>query len=191
MLKLFFVIFTSLFLLNSCVETIVVGTVTAGAVILSDGSIFDLSQDSRIKTSIKRSFKDDVERESYENINVNVYSGKVMLTGYVNNRTYKNKAVKKVKSIKPEIEVIDEIMVFSSNYKVNPISDSFISTQISLKLKTAKDVTSWNYEYDVVDGIVYIIGMAKNKDELKKATDVISRIKGVKKVISYILIATN
>ena len=177
--------------LEGCVETVVVGTVATGAVVLSDGNVFDLSQDGRIEKSIRKSFKNEDDMENYKNINVIVYNGKVILTGYVNDSTYKVKAVQKARGTKPGIEVVDEITIFAPTYKINSVSDSFISSQISLKLKTTKGIKSGNYKYDVVDGIVFIIGKAESKKEMQKTTDLISRIKGVKKVISYIAVANN
>ncbi len=180
-----------LFLLSSCVETVVVGTVAAGAIILSDGSIFDLSQDGRIRSSIIKSFKEDENKDGYDNIEVVVFSGKAMLTGYVNDASYKTRAVRKAKSTKPDIEVIDEIMVFNHNYKLNSANDSWISSQISLKMKATSGIKSGNYEYDVVDGSVFIIGVANNNEEFKKVCDLISRVKGVNKVITYITFVSN
>ena len=47
-LILFFTVF-----LTGCVETVVVGTVATGAYVMSDGSIFDTNQDSRIESAIE------------------------------------------------------------------------------------------------------------------------------------------
>ena len=190
MLKKFILLFFCLSLLNGCVETVVVGTVAVGAVVLSDGSVFDLSQDSRIEVSIKKSFKDDNGGDGYKNIDISVYNSKVMLTGYVNDSTYKTRAVQKARGTKPGIQVIDEIMIFAPSYKTGLINDSFISSQVSLKMKATNGIISSNYKYNVVDGIVFIIGKAEDKKEMQKTTDLISRIKGVKKVVSYIVVAT-
>lgn len=191
MLKKFAILISCLCTLSGCVETVVVGTVAVGAVMLSDGSVFDLSQDSRIETSVRKSFKQDNDKDGYKHININVYNGKVMLTGYVNDSIYKARAVQKARGTKPGIEVIDEIMIFAPSYNAGSINDSFISSQISLKMKATNGIVSGNYEYNVVDGMVFIIGKAENRQELQKVTDLISRIKGVKKVISYIVVATS
>lgn len=178
-------LFFLLIVLVSCVETVVVGTVVGGAIILNDGSIFDLSQDSRIKSSIVKSLKKD-NNDNYKHISVNVFNGRVMLTGYVNNSVYKVKAVNEARAIKEDVEVLDEIMVLNPNYKLSSTSDSFISNQISLKIKTSKNIKSSNYKYDVVDGNVFILGVAKDKKEFDEVCDIVRRIKGVNKVITYI-----
>ena len=170
--------------LTGCVETVVVGTVATGAYVMTDGSIFDASQDSRIESSIKDTFK---ENDNLKNINVNSFNGRVLLTGYIrNNEAYKKTAVTTARATRPGIEVIDEIIIISSNYNVSTFSDSMISSQIYMKLKATSGVTSGNYKYDVVDGVVYIIGKASTKSELQTVANTISQIKGVKQVISYV-----
>ena len=77
-------------------------------------------------------------------------------------------------------------MVLNPNYKLSSTSDSFISNQISLKIKTSKNIKSSNYKYDVVDGNVFILGVAKDKKEFDEVCDIVRRIKGVNKVITYI-----
>ena len=178
-LILFFTVF-----LTGCVETVVVGTVATGAYVMSDGSIFDTSQDSRIESSIEDTFK---ENDNLKNINVNSFNGRVLLTGYVrNNESYKKAAVTTARATRPGIEVIDEIIVISDNYSIGSVADSMISSQIYMKLKATSGVTSGNYKYDVVDGVVYIIGKASTKAELQTVANTISQIKGVKKVVSYV-----
>ncbi len=180
--KIFF-LFCSI-LLVGCVETVVVGTVATGAYVMSDGSIFDTNQDSRIESAIEDTLN---ENDNLKHINVNSFNGRVLLTGYVrNNELYKKTAVSKARATRPGIEVIDEIIVISNNYSIGTISDSMISSQIYMKLKATIGVASGNYKYDVVDGVVYIIGKASNKEELQITTNLISKIKGVKQVVSYI-----
>lgn len=183
MLFKIFILFFTVFL-TGCVETVVVGTVATGAYVMSDGSIFDTNQDSRIESAIEDTLN---ENNNLKKINVNSFDGRVLLTGYVrNSESYKKTAVTTARATRPGIEVIDEIIVISDNYSVGSVADSMISSQIYMKLKATSGVTSGNYKYDVVDGVVYIIGKASNKEELQITTNLISKIKGVKQVVSYI-----
>ena len=190
MIKKITFLFFALIALASCVETVVVGTAVVGTMVLADGSVVDLSQDGRIKSSVVKTLKEEKD-DGYKNIEVNVFNAKIMLTGYVNDPSYKSKAVRKARSTKQDIEIIEEIMVFNHNYKPNSINDSWISSQISIKMKATRGIKSGNYEYNVLDGVVFIIGAAKNKDEIKKVADLVSKVKGVRKVVSYITIVSN
>ena len=84
--------------------------------------------------------------------------------------------------------VYDEIMIFGQDYKTNSINDTYISSEISNRLRFAKDIKSGNYEYEVVDANVFIMGRARSKKEFKKVISVLRHTKSVKKVVSYIFI---
>ena len=48
------------------------------------------------------------------------------------------------------------------------------------------DITSVNYKITVDDGILYMMGIAKNKEELQKVIDIIQATDGIKKIISHV-----
>ena len=192
--KIFALSFTIL-ILSSCVETVVVGTVAAGAYVAGNRnkSITTSKKNNYIldnteTMSLKDYLKNNPNKKGLKNVNVNVFEKIIMLTGYVNNSNLKTLVGGIAKSKKPNNEIINEIMVFDNDYNVSSFRDSVISFRISWKLKGASEIHSNNYKYDVVDGNVFIIGLASDKEELKKTTNIISQINGVKKVVSYIKI---
>lgn len=192
--KIFALSFTIL-ILSSCVETVVVGTVAAGAYVagnrnksITTSKKNNYILDSTETTSLKDYLKNNPNKKGLKNVNVNVFEKIIMLTGYVNNSNLKTLVGGIAKSKKPNNEIINEIMVFNNDYNVSSFRDSVISFRISWKLKGASEINYNNYKYDVVDGNVFIIGLASDKEELKKTTNIISQINGVKKVVSYIKI---
>ena len=193
--KKIFALSFAMLILSSCVETVVVGTVAAGAYVAGNRnkSITTSKKNNYIldgteTTSLKDYLKNNPNKKGLKNVNVNVFEKIIMLTGYVNNSNLKTLVGGIAKSKKPNNEIINEIMVFDNDYNVSSFRDSVISFRISWKLKGASEIHSNNYKYDVVDGNVFIIGLASDKEELKKTTNIISQINGVKKVISYIKI---
>ena len=193
--KKIFALSFAMLILSSCVETVVVGTVAAGAYVAGNRnkSITTSKKNNYIldgteTTSLKDYLKNNPNKKGLKNVNVNVFEKIIMLTGYVNNSNLKTLVGGIAKSKKPNNEIINEIMVFDNDYNVSSFRDSVISFRISWKLKGASEIHSNNYKYDVVDGNVFIIGLASDKEELKKTTNIISQINGVKKVVSYIKI---
>ena len=193
--KKIFALSFAMLILSSCVETVVVGTVAAGAYVagnrnksITTSKKNNYILDSTETMSLKDYLKNNPNKKGLKNVNVNVFEKIIMLTGYVNNSNLKTLVGGIAKSKKPNNEIINEIMVFDNDYNVSSFRDSVISFRISWKLKGASEIHSNNYKYDVVDGNVFIIGLASDKEELKKTTNIISQINGVKKVISYIKI---
>ena len=193
--KKIFALSFAMLILSSCVETVVVGTVAAGAYVagnrnksITTSKKNNYILDSTETMSLKDYLKNNPNKKGLKNVNVNVFEKIIMLTGYVNNSNLKTLVGGIAKSKKPNNEIINEIMVFDNDYNVSSFRDSVISFRISWKLKGASEINYNNYKYDVVDGNVFIIGLASDKEELKKTTNIISQINGVKKVISYIKI---
>ncbi len=193
--KKIFTLSFAMLILSSCVETVVVGTVAAGAYVAGNRNKSITASkknnyilDSTETMSLKDYLKNNPNKKGLKNVNVNVFEERIMLTGYVNNSNLKTLVGGIAKSKKPNNEIINEIMVFDKDYSVSSFRDSVISFRISWKLKGASEINSNNYKYDVVDGNVFIIGLASDKEELQKTTNIISQINGVKKVVSYIKI---
>lgn len=193
--KKIFTLSFAMLILSSCVETVVVGTVAAGAYVAGNRNKSITASkknnyilDSTETMSLKDYLKNNPNKKGLKNVNVNVFEERIMLTGYVNNGNLKTLVGGIAKSKKPNNEIINEIMVFDKDYNVSSFRDSVISFRISWKLKGASEINSNNYKYDVVDGNVFIIGLASDKEELQKTTNIISQINGVKKVVSYIKI---
>ena len=64
--------------------------------------------------------------------------------------------------------------------------DLVMKTKIKAKLLINKDIFNLNYSVEVVNGVVYLIGIAQNKDELDRVINISENTYGVKNVISYV-----
>ena len=154
--KKIFALSFAMLILSSCVETVVVGTVAAGAYVAGNRnkSITTSKKNNYIldgteTMSLKDYLKNNPNKKGLKNVNVNVFEKIIMLTGYVNNSNLKTLVGGIAKSKKPNNEIINEIMVFDNDYNVSSFRDSVISFRISWKLKGASEIHSNNYKYDV------------------------------------------
>ncbi|MEK9645333.1 MAG: BON domain-containing protein, partial [Alphaproteobacteria bacterium] len=66
--------------------------------------------------------------------------------------------------------------------------DTIISTELKTKLLFDSKVSSINYSIETVDGVVYLIGIAQNREELNRVTNYARNLGYVKKVVSYVTI---
>ncbi len=145
--------------------------------------------DMTLWTAITRNLlKNELAREVYDKVSIKVYEGRVMLAGSVKKQEDKVELLRIIWAQNKVIEVIDEVRIdptggirFTTYAK-----DSWITTQIKSKLILNKVVQSVNYSVETIDGIVYLIGVAKNEEELSLATQIAGTVNGVAKVVSYI-----
>jgi osmotically-inducible protein OsmY len=172
--------------LNSCMAPLVVG---GGAVVAGTASrekrIGSSISDTQISNEIKKIFqKNNVEM--HDRINVNVQNGEVLLTGMVNNESWKNEAVTIASSVPDVKEVHDYIEVGNLEGITNLVKDSWITSNAKSKLMVLSDVHSLNFQVKTVNNVIYLTGIAQNQAELDKVTKALQDIGGVRKIVSLV-----
>jgi osmotically-inducible protein OsmY len=188
-----YLLITTLFLTNACVETVVVGAAATGVVVSQEKSIDDTRNDLIIETKIQGQFAKEGLKTPTNSIGVTVDEQRVLLTGFVDDEKMISKASELAWKVPGVKEVIDEIQ-FNENKTflgttANYFSDVAITTQISSKLLFDKKIASANFEVITVNRIVYLIGVARSKSEISIANDIAAKTPGVKKVISHVRVS--
>ncbi|MBP7710707.1 MAG: BON domain-containing protein, partial [Rickettsiales bacterium] len=69
--------------------------------------------------------------------------------------------------------------------------DYVLTLRIETALLLAREVSTVNYKVTTVSGVVYLLGVASDDDELQKVLSKISKIRGVKKIVNYIILAND
>jgi osmotically-inducible protein OsmY len=174
-----------LFLTNACIETAIVGTATtAGAVVVQERTAGKAVDDTTIFWKIKGLYLGE-NTDLLSQVAIEVIEGRVHLTGSVNNDGAKAKAVSLAWKPEGVREVIDEINVVEGKTLKGLATSEWIQSQVISRLILEKGVRSANYSVEVVDSVVYIMGIAQSNEELEKVTTIASRVKGVKRVVNH------
>ena len=121
-------------------------------------------------------------------IGVDVYEGRVLLTGASKNTKITDQAVKIAWKINGVKNVINEIQVGHSSSISNFAQDAWITTQVKSNITLDSTIYSINYTIETVNGTVYLIGIAQNKKELDNVKNHASKTKFVRNVISHVRI---
>ncbi|NRA74065.1 MAG: BON domain-containing protein [Rickettsiales bacterium] len=181
-------------MLSSCIPLLIGG---GGAAILAGGklvkqektvgeSLNDTTIWSKIRANLSRRGIDNVMLGS---INVKVSEGRVLLTGTISNKHKVIPILQACWSVHGVKEVINELQIADKKEKTSVlggISDAWITTKIKAKLLAARDIPSVNYTVETIDKVVYLFGIGKFQEELNRVIDVVSSIKQVKKIVSYV-----
>jgi osmotically-inducible protein OsmY len=120
------------------------------------------------------------------NVGVDVLEGRVMLTGSVEQIDERIEATKLAWGIKGVNEVINEIQISNDEGILDYADDLVMKTKINAKLLLEKNILNLNYSVEVVNGIVYLIGIAQDQKELDAVTEISKNTYGVISVISYV-----
>ena len=167
----------------SCVQSAI--TSIAGNAAISekglDKSITDTFLFAKIKSNLVK-----LNLKNLTNIIVIVYQGKVILIGEIKNHEERLKIVKSIWKIPGVKELYNELLI-GNNYSIyQRTKDMFLSSKIKTVLLFHKEIYTNNYEIEVFNSIVYLVGIARNPEEHILLEDKIRKFSGVKKLISFV-----
>ena len=122
----------------------------------------------------------------HHRININVYEGRVLLTGRILTKKMQEDAVRLAWHVPGVKAVIDDTVVGEPRTLLEYAKDKWISTKLNTLLFVESTISSRNYEIVVVDGVVYLVGVCQDKKELDHIIEICRTTKHVKKVVSYV-----
>ena len=184
------------FSLSSCVETIVVGTGISGGLAYREKTIKDTRTDVKIATKIGVKFIKNGLKNPGNSVDITVNEGRVLLTGIVRDAKKAKLAQDLSWKVKDVDEVIDEIKIKEDGKMTfadvgSALYDYLITAEIEAKFALAKNLRTLNYQITTVDNEVYILGVAIDQEEMDRAVNIASRVRGVAKVVNHIIIAND
>ncbi len=171
--------------LQCCIAAAVGGGATLGVAAAQERSLADAVDDVAIYAAVnQRLLQKDLDL--YASIGIEVIEARVLLTGTVRKPEHRVEAVRLAWQAEGVKEVINEVQVTDKDGITDYARDAWISTQLKTKLMFDKKISAINYNVETVNRIVYIIGIAQDKDELSRATNHARTIPHVRKVVSHV-----
>jgi len=124
-------------------------------------------------------------------IEKSVNNGSVLLTGRVDTIEQKVLATKLAWEIKGVREVVNEVQVTQDSSLRDKAKDLAASAQLRAALIGDQNVSSLNFSIDVVNGIVYLSGVASDEMEKERVIAHAQELRFAKKVVNYIILETD
>lgn len=124
--------------------------------------------------------------EMFTKLDLTIMEGRVLITGAVQKPEYRDAAVRFAWQAPGVRQVINEIRIEPSGGVSGYTKDSWIITQFRTKLITDSNIESINYKFDSDNGNIYILGVARDQEELQRVINHARNISYVKEVVSYV-----
>ncbi len=144
-------------------------------------SINDVNAGRAIKARMSR-----VEGYTLNEVDVEVAEGIVLLSGSVPTERDSQEAERIAWSSPHVKQVGNEIRLNSKPDLVRTTKDTVLHQSIKTRMATNKNVKSRNFNLEVSDGVVYLLGVARTPEELAHAAHIASTTKGTRQVVSYV-----
>lgn len=173
--------------LTACVSAVAgigAAAVTAGT---TEKGLGTSISDGVIKVKISDRFL-SVNADLFSNVTVSVNDGSVLLTGNVNLPEEKVQATQLVWDTRGVIEVINEIDVKDTSSLKDIAKDLAAAAQLRAKMIADQEISSINFSVDVVNGTVFITGIASSEDEVNRVVEHARSLRFADDVKNYIRI---
>jgi len=159
--------------------------IDVGTMLAADRSLYNVADDFAIKSEITEAIFDEALLLT---VSTDVYQGMVMLTGTVKDGAAKKQAEKHARRVTGVREVFNEIQVTDEVGITATVGDLVIENKLKAYLFMAPGVSSINFRWRAVNGVVYFMGIAKSRKELDKVLSV-AHLHGVTKIITHIFLS--
>ena len=172
--------------LTGCVGMIIGGAATAGVAAYQERGIKGVAADTETATRVRAKIL-EADNQLFSDVGVEVYEGRVLLTGRVPSEEKRAEAVKISWSVVKVKDVINEVAV-SENPLLDLANDTWITTKLKSKMTFDKDILAINYSIETVGAVIYLIGIAQDKAELQRVLNHARSIDYVKRVVNHVRI---
>jgi osmotically-inducible protein OsmY len=172
--------------LSGCAEVLLGAAATTGLTIAEERSVGGAVDDLTIRGELNHIFFQE-NIDLYQDVSFSVIEGRVLLKGSVPTPEDRVRALQLAWQADGVREVINEIQVTDESGLLDFARDTLISTQLKANLLFDGDVLSINYSVETVNGTVYLMGIARNDDELARVIDHARNIDDVKRIVAHVV----
>ena len=170
--------------LIGCTGAVVGAGAAAGVAAFEERTIGTVADDTKIAAQIRLAIMDRGPDYALK-IGIEVFEGRVLLTGLVPTENMRAEAVQKSWGISGVKDVLNEVQI-SSGSLIGTARDAWISAQLTTRIAMDEKIYSINYVIETVGGVVYLLGIAQNQMELNRVIAHSRNLKYVKKVINHV-----
>ncbi|MBO5997587.1 MAG: BON domain-containing protein [Alphaproteobacteria bacterium] len=156
-----------------------------GAVVMDERELEDDWNDTKINMTIRNNFLRDKINYVLD-VEITVFEGEVMLNGAIPTIEDMERIVEIAWEIPAVTKVYNHIRLEQPATLADTAEDALIASSIRTQLTMTSGITSVNYKITVDDGVLYMMGIAKNKEELQMVMDIIHATDGIEKVVSHV-----
>ena len=163
---------------------------SVGVSAASERGLSGTVDDTKLQTSIAAALI-GANPKAFLDVSVNIYEGVVTLTGKVRNPQEQVDAVRVTWQVAGVRQVNDDIQVEDKSTLIDEARDIRIADTLKAQLFIDRDVKNINYTVDCVNGVVYLMGIAQNQNELDRVIGHARNIGGVSRVVNQVILKTD
>lgn len=172
--------------LAGCIVAAVGGAAAGGyTLVTEERTPQQLAQDASIGAVAHKNWS-DANVELARDLTATVYDGRLLVTGIVPNAEMKAQAEELARKIDGVKEIHNEIEVGQPTNLAQDARDNVVSNTLRTQLLTDSEVRSSNFIVHTMNGVLYIMGYARNAPERDRVLAYARNLANVKRVVYFI-----
>jgi osmotically-inducible protein OsmY len=172
---------------SGCVAVTGAAAVAGGMVAVQDRTIGRSLDDAAASNTVKTRLM-ALDNAAYMRVDVEMAQGQLLLSGTTPTAEHKAMAERIAWSVAGIDEVANEIEVGRNPGMLRSGLDNFITAQVRTKILADSQIKGVNYNIETQKGVVYLMGLARSEEELQRAAESASMVRGVERVVSYVVV---
>lgn len=125
------------------------------------------------------------DRVAFQEVDVEVANRNLLLSGTAPTAEHREAAETIARSVRTVDNVYNEIIVGEPSSIMRSAQDELITAQIRARLTASRSVRAINVNIETFHGNVYLMGIARTEEELRRAAEIASVVGGVRRVVSF------
>ena len=167
---------------------LVVGVAATGAVMAAQERGFEGgARDTAIRAEINHYWLQS-DHETYLRLTLQVWEGRVLVGGALPDAAQRAEALQLAWKVEGVREVINEVQIVAPRDVGRYTRDLVTEWDIYQRLTFTREIDSINYSVEVVNGTVYLLGVARDQAELDRAVAVIREVAHVRRIANHVLL---
>lgn len=166
--------------LSACAPLVVGGAVVGGLSATDRRTTGSQVEDEGIELKVASALRQSIGNRIHAN--VTSYNRQVLLSGEVPTDQARQQAEQIAQRVENVRSVVNDLAVMPKSTLAQRSNDALITGKVKASLVDAKDLSAAAVKVVTERGVVYLMGRVTER-EVKRATEIASRVSGVKKVV--------
>jgi osmotically-inducible protein OsmY len=172
--------------LSGCIAAAAVGTVAGVQTIRQERTVGNALDDRAIKTTLDGKLRQTPGLRF--GVATTVVEGRVLLAGHVTKPEERLEASRVAWTIHGVVKVDNDLEVTDSWGWLDRPQDFIMRQALVAKLAVDGSIKSVNYTTDVVHGVVYLMGVAQDQEEVDRVVAHANSLNNVRRVENYVVL---
>lgn len=162
--------------------------IDAATTVVEDRKFSNVMDDTEIKANVIKRLLTPTDNDLFLDVSTDVYEGRVMLTGAVYIARDKERAEALVRDLRGVNTIYNDIQVTDKGGFKNTANDVWINAKLKAKYFAEVGVKSINLRWRVVNGTVYLLGLARSDKERRLMIQLAKNTQYVTGVVQHIVV---